>query len=367
MIGSPLAELDTPALVVDLPAFERNLQRMADLVPSGRIRLRPHAKSHKTPAVAERQLKLGAAGVCCAKLGEAEVMIAGGVTDVLITGAVVGGAKAARLANLTRDATVTVAIDCADHLEALQAAAARADARIGILVEVDVGQNRCGVRSSDQAVALAVQAERSSHLIFRGLQGYNGAIQQIADHGERKARAADALGILMDAASSVARTGIEVEILSGGGTGTVPIDLDLGGLNELQPGSYIFMDASYGKISWNAAGSPPPFEPALHVISTVVSRPIADLAVIDAGWKALSSDAGAPMVVDPVAEAFAFGGDEHGKILLNDEGRGLRVGDRVTLRPSHCDTTLNLYDRLIGHRNGIVESVWSIAARGRTD
>lgn len=365
--GTALADVDTPCLTVDLDALDRNIERMAKLVSGTKARLRPHGKSHKTPYIAHRQLAAGAHGLCCAKLGEAEAMVAAGIPDVLITSPVVSAAKIARLAALAHSAKISTVVDSPETLALMNDAMEAFDAKIGILIEVDVGQGRCGMRSPDQALSLAKQIVRHRRLSLEGLQGYQGILQQVRNYGERTGLAEKALGLLQQSADTLRKNGIDIDVLTGGGTGSSRIDLELGGLTELQAGSYIFMDTNYAAIQWSLDGDGVPFEPSLHVVSSVVSKPTADLAVIDAGWKSLSSDAGIPVVMDPIAEEFSFGGDEHGKIRLNSNGRSIRPGDKVTVRPSHCDTTVNLYDDLVGIRNGKVESVWRMTGRGRSD
>jgi D-serine deaminase-like pyridoxal phosphate-dependent protein len=354
-------------LTVDLDALDRNIERMAMLVQSTGANLRPHSKSHKTPYIAHRQLVAGARGVCCAKLGEAEAMVAGGIGNVLITSPVVGQGKIARLAALARQAKVSVVVDSPDMLSQMDESLHSFGSRLGMVIEVDVGQNRCGVRNIEDAVTLAREIAKFRHLTLEGMQGYQGVLQQVRNYDERRTLAERALEILQRTAESVRKAGFEIAVLTGGGSGSSQIDIDLGGLTELQAGSYVFMDTNYIQVQWNSSRERIPFEPSLHVISSVVSKPTRDLAVVDAGWKCLSSDAGIPVVLDPFAEEYAFGGDEHGKIRLNEDGHTIRPGDRVTIRPSHCDTTVNLYNELIGLRNGMVESVWEITARGRSD
>lgn len=366
-VGTALKDVDTPCLTVDLDALDRNIDRMSTLLKDAKAKLRPHAKSHKTPYIAHRQLAAGARGICCAKLGEAEAMIAGGIDDVLVTSPVVGAKKIARLAALARQAKVSVVIDSPAMLQLMNEAMGLFGSELGIIIEIDVGQGRCGVRTPAQARALAEELRRHRHLNLIGLQGYQGILQQVRIYKERAVFAKSALEVLRQSAEALEKGGFEARVLTGGGSGSSPIDIELGGLTELQAGSYVFMDTNYAAVEWNGQGEMIPFEPSLQVISSIVSKPTNDLAVIDAGWKSLSSDAGLPVVIEPIAEEFSFGGDEHGKIRLNSNGRSLRPGDKVTIRPSHCDTTVNLYDELIGTRNGFVESVWDITARGRSD
>ena len=366
-VGTALQDIDTPCLMVNLDALDRNIERMSKLVSGAKARLRPHAKSHKTPYIAHRQLALGASGICCAKLGEAEAMVAGGINDILVTSPVVGAAKISRLAALARQAKVCVVIDSPTMLETMNEATQAFGSELGIVIEIDVGQGRCGARTPEQALALAQEVSRHRNLNLFGLQGYQGILQQVRNYEERVKFVRNALEILQQSAEALKKGGIEVLVMTGGGSGSSQIDVDLGGLTELQAGSYIFMDTNYAAVQWNGKGDKIPFEPALHVLSSVVSKPTNDLAVIDAGWKSLSSDAGLPAVVEPIAEEFSFGGDEHGKIRLNSTGRSIRPGDKVTMRPSHCDTTVNLYDEIVGIRNGLVECVLQLTARGRSD
>lgn len=366
-VGTLVQDLDTPCLVVDLATLERNIEAMAKIVRGTKARLRPHSKSHKTPYIAHRQIAAGACGVCCAKLGEAEVMIEGGIPDVLITSPVVGPGKIVRLAALSRQAKVSVVADSPVMFQAMNDALGSVGGQVGIFIEVDIGQGRCGVRNSDQAVALAKDIGRYQNLKLEGIQGYQGLLQQLKSYDERMGFAKKALAILQSTADAVSKTGIEIKTLTGGGSGSSQIDIDLGGYTELQAGSYVFMDTKYLGVEWNSRGEKIPFESSLYVLSSVVSKPTQDLAVIDAGWKSLSSDSGPPAIIEPIAEEFLFGGDEHGKIRLNADGRSIRPGDKVKVRPSHCDTTVNLYDELIGVRNGAVESVWRMTGRGRSD
>jgi len=365
-LGRPLAEVDTPALVVDLGAFERNLERMRSLVAGSKAALRPHAKAGKSPEIARRQLAAGARGICCAKLAEAEVMAAGGIGDILITTPVVDAAKITRLIALRRDARIAVVADDERNLESLSTATSAAGVALDIVIEVDVGQGRCGVLPGPRAAELAERAARLPGLAFRGLQGYHGAIQGLKSCADRKAEVARALERLLDSVRHVRARGLEPAVLTGGGTGSAAIDLALGGLTELQPGSYIFMDASYRAIAWDDAGAPPPFESALFVLAGVVSRPTVDRAIVDVGWKSASCDSGPPVLRDLPGARFEFGGDEHGKLHLGDDARQLRHGDRVVLIPSHCDTTVNLHDRYVVVRGDTVVDIWPIAGRGRS-
>jgi D-serine deaminase-like pyridoxal phosphate-dependent protein len=356
-------DLDTPVLLLDRDALERNIVRMRDLAAKAGLKYRPHAKSHKSPVIAELQLAAGAGGICCAKLGEAEVLAAAGIPDILITTEVVGRSKLMRLLTVAQQTRIAVVADDEKNIAELAGAAQTAGVRLDVLVEVDVGQGRCGVPAGPEAARLARAIADSRWLRFCGLQGYQGAIQMTEGFAAREAQVRVSLGRLMETADLVRKTGVEVETLTGGGTGTSIIDGALHGLTELQPGSYVFMDSKYRGIEW-PGGAAQPFETSLTILGTVISRPAPDRAIVDVGLKAASSDHGPPAPLGLPGAAYAFAGDEHGHLRF--EGRcPLSVGDKVTLVPSHCDTTVNLYDRYIVTKDGYVEDVWEIAARGR--
>jgi D-serine deaminase-like pyridoxal phosphate-dependent protein len=357
--------LDTPALLVDLDKLGHNIARMREIVAGSGLVLRPHAKSSKCAEVARMQIEAGARGICCAKLGEAEAMVEAGIDDILITTPIAGEPKVSRLAALARRARIAVVADSADAIRAIDAAAAVGKSRVAVVVEVNVGQDRCGVEPGPVAAELAGVVSQLKNVDFAGLQGYHGRLQGIVSYAERRHEVRLALDRLLLSAAAVRAAGHEVRVLTGGGTGSAPIDLDFHGLTELQPGSYIYMDTSYRRIEWDVNASPIPFEQSLSILSSVVSRPVAQRAVVDVGWKSASVDSGAPTVRNLEGVAFEFAGDEHGT-LRGIEATQLRPGDRVELVPSHCDTTVNLYDRIIGCRGEEVVTVWEIGGRGRS-
>lgn len=365
VVGTPVAELDTPALLVDAAALESNVAAMAKLVGGRPVRLRPHAKTHKSIAIAQMQIATGAVGVCCAKLAEAEAIAANGtVSDIYVTTPIVGPAKLARLEKLLRVAKVTVVVDNIVTLEPLAAVAARTGRTIDVIVEVDVGQQRCGVPSGPAAARIADAIAQYERLTFKGLHGYQGKLQMVASYEERRNAVKSALGLLTASAEHCRQAGHKVDILTGGGSGSLAIDLELGGLNELQPGSYVFMDANYSRVVWDPAGTPPPFTPALFILGSVVSKPAADRVVIDIGWKTASSDAGPP-VPERSDLVFDFAGDEHGHLRRRDgKDLDLAVGDKVKLIPSHCDTTVNLFSDYTVVRNGVFEKLMPVDGRG---
>jgi len=359
--GMTLDDVDTPALLVDLDAYERNLDRMAALLDGGAAKLRPHAKTHKSPLVASEQIARGAVGVCCQKVSEAAIMVDGGIGDVLISNEVVDAAKLARVAELAKRATIGICVDDADNVRALGAAAVRAGSRILVLVEIDVGAGRCGTAPGAPAVELARLVASTPGLVFRGLQAYHGNAQHIRDADERRAAIARAADLTRSTVAALKEAGLACEILAGGGTGSLAIDLELGLLNELQAGSYIFMDADYDRVG--AAPGGIRFENSLHVLAGVMSAPRPGVAIVDAGLKALAFDSGPPRIDAPKGVRYAGPSDEHGNLEL-DAGTVLAPGTRLKLVPGHCDPTVNLYDWYVGYRGDRVERVWPVAARG---
>jgi len=354
-----VGDIDTPALVVDLDVFERNLSAMAAYFRGRRAQLRPHSKSHKCPEIARRQLAAGAIGITCAKLGEAEVMAAHGLGPLLIANQIVGRLKVTRLMALAQRADVTVAVDGADNVAELSAAAVAAGVRLPVLVEVDVGMGRCGVPSGPAALALCRAVARAPGLRLAGLMGFEGHIVDQPSLEQRERGCLAALALLEETRATVEADGLPVEIVSGGGTGTYQIAGSRPPLTEVQAGSYVFMDASYKAIDGMDA-----FDCALTLLSTVVSRPHERRAVVDAGAKVLSTDQGLPVPLGVPGAQVGGLSEEHGRLDFAAPSP-LRVGDRVSLLPSHCCTNVNLHDRLYAVRGERVEAVWEVAARGR--
>ena len=368
LIGQPLAELPTPALLIDLDIFEKNLATMRDACSaSGRL-YRPHGKAHKSSIIAKRQLDYGAHGQCAAKLGEAEVLIHGGIRDVLITTPVVGRRKIQRLvalAGVTPD--VKVVVDSLQNTSDLSAAAAAQGRRLKVLVEVNVGQNRTGVDTSEAAVNLASQISREQGLELAGIQAYAGNNQHIVGFENRRSLELRALDRTLNFRSALVRAGFPVDILTVGGTGTYNIDFDVPEVTEIQPGSYIFMDAQYSAIGGLDSAEFTDFGNSLSVLTTVISRPSQGRAITDGGGKTLSTDGSLAVLKGLTGVRYSPGGDEHGILRLKKSSRELNVGDKVEFIPGHCDTTVNLHNVFFGTRNGVVETVWPIEARGRSD
>ncbi len=361
-IGMPLSEVDTPSLILDLDAFERNLDRMDASLAGKKIKLRPHAKSHKCPEIALRQMKRGAVGVCCQKVSEAGAMVEGGVPDVLIANEVVGAAKLRYLAALAKRAKITVCADDAGNVAALDEAARAGGVKLDVLVEVNVGANRCGVEPGEPAARLAQAIAQSKHLHFAGLQAYQGGAQHLRKVEERRAAIEGACDMVKRTTDLLAKAGIACERVTGAGTGTYLFEAASGIYHELQAGSYIFMDVDYAKNDWTESGIPR-FEHSLFVWATVMSKASATHAVVDAGLKASSVDSGMPRVADVAGVEYLKASDEHGVLRLDAAAR-LAVGDKLKLIPGHCDPTVNLYDHYVCVRGGKVEAIWPITARG---
>ena len=361
-VGMLLAAVDTPALVLDLDAFERNLARMADAVRGKPVRLRPHAKSHKCAQIALRQIAAGAVGVCCQKVGEAEALVAAGVADVLIANEVVGTGKLDRLAALARQAKLGVCVDAAENVADVDAAALRAGARLDVLVEINVGADRCGVEPGAPALELARRIASSRNLRFAGLQAYHGGAQHVRSVAERRSAIGRATELVRQTRELIVDNGIPCASVTGAGTGSFALELASGVYDELQPGSYIFMDADYNRNEVDAAW--PRFEQSLFVWTTVMSRPNVARAVVDAGLKASSVDSGMPQVWNLPGVEFVKASDEHGVLLIAPGVKAPALGEKLLLVPGHCDPTVNLYDWLVCVRSGVVEALWPVSARG---
>ena len=363
-IGMPLDEVDTPALVIDLDAFELNLKRLPERIAGSGVRLRPHAKTHKCAVVALKQIELGAVGVCCQKVSEAEAMVYGGVRDVLVTNEIVGKQKLRRLMGLAGSARIATCADDPAQVTALNEAAGEAGITLRVLVEVNMGGNRCGVEPGAPALDLARKIMDVAHLSFGGLQAYHGSAQHLRTWDERQkaiASATDKAGATRDL---LAANGIQCATITGAGTGTYEFETKSGVYNELQCGSYIFMDADYGRNLDRDGGQTRAFEPSLFVWATVMSRPTDDRAIVDAGLKALGMDSGPPTVWDEPAATYERASDEHGRLAITAATNRLKLGDKVKLVPGHCDPTVNLYDWYVGVRGDRVEAIWPIVARG---
>jgi D-serine deaminase-like pyridoxal phosphate-dependent protein len=361
--GDPEAAIDTPALVLDLDAFEANLATMQHLLEGTGARLRAHAKTHKSAVVAHRQAAFGAIGQCVQKVAEAEALVHGGVADVLVTNQVASAPKLARLASLARIAEVGLCADDPAHVDLAEAAAAAAGVRLKMLVEIEVGSGRCGVAPGEEAVALAERIAASRHLRFGGLQAYHGRAQHIRAWADRQAAIAAAIDSTRRTVDQLRQHGLACDIVGGAGSGSFVLEAASGVFNEVQAGSYVFMDADYGAVEGPDGAAALPFRQALFVQATVISQPRAGFAVLDAGHKAVPLGWGFARVAGRPDLKVTSHSDEHGNVEVG-AGPGVRVGDWLRLVPPHCDPTVDRYDWYVGVRNGVVESVWPITARG---
>ena len=361
------ARLITPALVLDLDAMERNIATMAAYVAEQGVAFRPHAKTHKSVQIARRQLDAGALGICCATLGEADALAAGGIDGLLITSPIVAPAKINRLMALRRDnESLMVVADDMDNLRALESAAAASGFVLDVVIDVDVGLHRTGTRDAETAAALAEAAGESVSLRFCGLQGYAGHVQHIEAFGDRRATSHGDLAPLRDARDRLVERGIEVPIVSGAGTGTHDIDTEIGLMTELQVGSYVVMDVEYLDVQARDGGDWR-FEPALFVRSTVVSASHDGSATMDAGLKCFATDGPLPRFHTgvPIGAHYQHFGDEHGRIVFASANERLAIGAALECIVPHCDPTVNLYDHYHCVRGETLVDIWPIEGRGR--
>jgi D-serine deaminase-like pyridoxal phosphate-dependent protein len=360
--GSVLDHVDTPALLVDLDVLDANIATMASFAAETGVSLRPHAKAHKCAEVARKQIAAGAVGICCQKLSEAEALVAAGLDDVLVTNELVGPAKIRRLVELARHATVAACVDDPRNVAELAAAAHGGDVVLALLVEVDIGDGRCGAPPGEAVVALADTIESSPGLRFAGLHAYRGGIQHVRSAAERRdaAHAADERARI--AREALAARGIRCDRVTGGGTGTFPFDAELGVHDEIQPGSYVFMDADYARNE--PASTAPAFAQSLFVWSTVMSAPSSDRVVLDAGTKSLPPDSGPPTIPGWPNLEYRSAGDEHGVVVVPPGSAAPSLGEKLALVPGHCDPTVNLYDWLVCVRDRVVVDVWPVVGRG---
>jgi len=371
LIGEPgsRARLATPALVLDLDAFEANLAAMAAWAKAAGVGLRPHGKSHKSPEIARRQIAAGALGVCAATLGEAEAFVEGGVDSVLVTSPLVAPGKAERAAGLRRRAAgLAVTAEDPQSVDALAAAARQAGVTLDVVVEIDVGAARTGVAAPADAVALARRIADSAPLRFAGIQGYAGQLQHIYAFAERVERHRAAMAPLVEAVRLLREAGLAPPLVTGGGTGSHRLEPKLGLLTELQVGSYVFMDVDYDAVDLaGPEANAQPFRPALFVQASVVSVNRPGVAIVDAGLKAFATDGPKPTVFSgaPAGCAYRYKGDEHGALDLPKGAAALPLGATVSLFVPHCDPTVNLHDRYHVVRGDRLVDIWPIAGRGR--
>lgn len=364
--GDPLSAVDTPALLLDLDAFERNLDRMQAAAGAAGVALRPHAKAHKCPQIALAQLQRGAVGICCQKVSEALPFLRAGITDIHISNETVGAAKADLLARMARHGSFSVCVDDPRQIDALARATTEAGSALGVHVEINIGQDRCGVADAPAVLRLLDALARHPQLAFRGLQAYHGGVQHLRGHAERGEAALRAAARTADVVAALARAGVACASVTGGGSGSVEFDLASGVYTEVQPGSYAVMDGDYGRNDFSGALR---FEHSLFVASAVMSQGSGDRLVVDAGLKSIAVDSGLPTVWQAggpsTALAYVAANDEHGIVRAPQAGAGRpALGSMLLLVPGHCDPTINLHDEIVALRSGIVQALWPVAARG---
>jgi D-serine deaminase-like pyridoxal phosphate-dependent protein len=360
--GDPLSAVDTPALLVELDAFERNIARMAEFAKAKGVRLRPHGKTHKCATIARAQVQAGAVGVCCQKVSEAEAFVAGGIEDVLVSNEIVAPAKLRRLMGLTAKARIGVCVDHPQGLDALIAAAPEAAQPIDVYIELDVGGGRCGIERVEDGLRLMDRIVGGRNLRLAGIQAYQGSAQHLRKPAERKAAIDAAVRRVVALCEALAKRGAGPLIVTGAGTGSFYLEAASGVYDEIQPGSYIFMDRDYGDNEW--APEAGRFENSLFLLTTVMSRR-AGQAVVDAGHKSHGVDSGMPAVAGRPDLRYDRPSDEHGEIFPARPGAALpELGQQLRLIPGHCDPTVNLHDWLVGIRDGHVAALWPIEARG---
>ncbi|MCC5960044.1 MAG: DSD1 family PLP-dependent enzyme [Rhodobacteraceae bacterium] len=364
--GMTEAEVQTPCLLLDLNALERNIRKLGDYVRARGLRHRSHGKMHKSVDVQRLQQELGGAvGVCCQKVSEAEAFARGGITDILLSNQVRDPHKIDRLARLPQlGATLTVCIDDLPNVAELSAAVSRHGTKLDCYIELDCGAGRCGVSTPDEALAIARAIAAAPGLRFTGLQAYNGALQHLPTAARRAQAFTRVTQIVRDTIAVLHDAGLPPEQVSGAGSGSYYLEADSGLFTELQCGSYAFMDASYAAVE--GEGSLPlgqTFEPALFLLTSIMSKARPGVAVCDAGLKAQSAESGLPAIHGQAGLHFTACNDEHG--LIADPQGQLAVNDRLRLVPSHCDPTCNLHDWYVGMRGDVVECLWPVTARGK--
>lgn len=366
-VGMDEADIQTPCLVVDLDAFERNIAKMRDFCAAKGMRLRVHGKMHKSADVARYQIdRGGACGICCQKVSEAESFARAGVMDILVSNQVRDPVKIDRLARLPKlGARTLCCVDDIDNVADLSAAAETHGTEIECLVEIDCGAGRCGVVTSQAVVDIAKAVDAAPGLKFAGIQAYQGAMQHLDRYEDRKAKIDVAIDMVRDAVDALTAEGLDCDIIGGGGTGSYYFEAASGLYNELQCGSYAFMDADYGRILDKDGNriDQGEWENALFILTSVMSHVKADKAICDAGLKAQSVDSGLPVVFGRDDVEYIKCSDEHG--VIADPNGTLKINEKLKLVPGHCDPTCNVHDWYVGVRNGTVETLWPVTARGK--
>ena len=355
-LGASYLDLDTPSLLVDLDILDKNISKMAEFISDVPCSLRPHSKTHKSPTIAQKQIAAGAIGICCQKLGEAEIMAHHGIKDILITNQIVGERKIGRLINLlatTED--VKVAIDSRNNVEELANALETAGKTLGVLLEIEVGMGRCGVLPGKPAVKLANLIDRSPNLELKGLMGYEGHSIDVIDLVERRKLTEAANSDLLQAKADIEAAGIEVGIISAGGTGTYNITGRNPGITEIEAGSYVFMDTTYRQVLKD-------FDQSLSVLATVISKPAENRIILDCGVKTLVGEKGTPLIQGLRPAKKCNLSEEHSIWFYKHAKGDLNIGDKVRVLPGHCCSTVNMHDHYYVLQGDRVVDVWEISA-----
>ena len=363
-VGMSEADIQTPCLLIDLDAFEHNVAAMRGFAADMGVDLRVHGKMHKSADIARYQIEQGGAvGVCCQKVSEAEAFARGGIADILVTNQVRSPLMVERLAQLAKKIRVGVCIDDIDNVAELSDAALRSGSVIEVLVEIDCGAGRCGVKPGAASVDLAKAIVAAPGLTFRGIQAYHGGAQHVRDFAERKARIETAIDHARDTRDRLIEAGIGCPSVTGAGTGSYPFEGNSGVYTELQCGSYAFMDADYQQVRDEGGAPISEFKNAFFLLTSVMSTAKPGQAVCDAGLKVQSVDSGLPVIFGRDDVEYAACSDEHGTI--RDPGDVLRINEKLKLVPGHCDPTCNIHDWYVGVRGGAVECLWPVTARGK--
>lgn len=362
-----LDEIGTPALLIDLDVMEANMRKMAAHMKAQKTGLRPHSKTHKCPIIAKKQMDLGAVGICAAKVSEAEVMVAAGIGKVLITSPVVSPEKIDRVVALAKASPdLQIVCDNPKTVEDFNQAASAAGIRLSVLVGLDTGTRRTGIALGKPAVALVEGIHKSGALAFGGIQAYAGHLMHVNGHEQRKKMSRETLARCLETKDLIQKAGFDVPVFTVGGTGTFDIDCNIEGVTDIQAGSYLFMDSQYREVGDHDSEIFDYFEPSLFVLVTAISQPVPELITVDGGYKALASDAKPPVFRNQDGLIYYWGGDEHGICQFKDPKPNVNLGDKLQLIVPHCDPTVNLYDHYHPYRDGKVQELWPIAARGHS-
>ncbi|MCB1645644.1 MAG: DSD1 family PLP-dependent enzyme [Pseudomonadales bacterium] len=363
-----LEDLPTPALIIDLDAMERNLDKMQQHLASAGMVLRAHTKMHKSPIIARMQIERGAVGVCAAKVSEAEVMMRGGVSNILITSPIVTDDKISRLMKLaSHSEEISIVVDHIAAADRLNQAASEAGINLKVFIDLDPGLGRTGIETGEPALQLGKHiVSHCQSLQFGGLQMYIGNCMHIKGYEARRDKYRSLIEAGIETRRMFEEAGIPVPVFTGGGTGTFDIEPDIGALTELQAGSYAFMDVEYRDVGGQRGEVFDDFETSLYVLVTAISQPQSRMITMDGGFKSFASDSVQPEIRDVEGVVYYFGGDEHGMVRLNNPSRVIQIGDKLQVITPHCDPTVNLHDYYYPHRNGLVSEIWPVSARGKS-